>query len=163
LEIVNGLLFELAQRIHLERLALNANFECGLIFDRTMSVTVSWIAERELIKLYSRIGSIEQFSVDQYVELLHNCFFWTGTGGANLSVDPENGNVVLVHFLSIHFLNCPLFYTAMESFVNGIAYWQEKAFNRLKGTEPASVGSAEIVSSGAKTGEVAVCIVSENN
>lgn len=116
----------LASRLHLDSLALNDRNECYLMFDRQFHVRCSFVEDKDECLLYSSIGKLAKNSVDAYTKVLSDNFFWVGTAGAKLFLEPGSGdedNLAICEHVPMSMFDEERLYERMEDFVNAVEYW----------------------------------------
>ncbi|MDR2778898.1 MAG: type III secretion system chaperone [Puniceicoccales bacterium] len=124
---VEDALANLALRLKLESLKLNEKNETYLLFDQKFHVTCIFDANKDEFILTSSVGELEKFSVEAYKRLLGDNFFWAGTAGARLFLEPgEEGGpdtIVIREIVPIAMFDEERLYERMEDFVNAVEYW----------------------------------------
>ena len=114
------------ERLKIEGLEVDESNDCYLAFDEKYYVKCSVYPEKEQIGFLAYIGSMPEDGAVYYRGLLESNYFWRDTAGGNLSVDPSDGTLLLVHYKDMNFLNSELFYKTMEDFVNAMEHWDTK-------------------------------------
>jgi RimJ/RimL family protein N-acetyltransferase len=88
-------------------------------------------------------------SVDAYTKILGDNFFWIGTAGAKVILEPGAGkedNLVLAEYVPMSMFDEERLYEGMEDFVNAVEYWNTE-YPKLQQSGGASVPSASASSS----------------
>lgn len=124
---IEDALANLALRLKLESLKLNEKSETYLLFDQKFHVTCIFDADKDEFMLTSVVGELEKFSLDAYKKLLGDSFFWAGTAGARLFLDPGEGDspdtIILKEIVPLAMFDEERLYERMEDFVNAVEYW----------------------------------------
>ncbi|MDR2738121.1 MAG: type III secretion system chaperone [Puniceicoccales bacterium] len=142
---VGDALSNLASRLKLESLGLNEKDETYLLFDQKFHVTCIFDEGKDEFILSSMIGELEKKSNDAYKKLLGDNFFWAGTAGSRLLLEPsaesEPDIIVLKEIVPMAMFDEERLYERMEDFVNAVEYWTTE-YPKLKqgGGDMASVG-----------------------
>ncbi len=119
-------LSNLASRLHLDSLVLNDRNECYLMFDQQFHVRCAFLEDKDECLLYSSIGRVKKNSLDAYTKILSDNFFWVGTAGAKLFLEPLEGdedNLAICEHVPMSMFDEERLYERMEDFVNAIEYW----------------------------------------
>ncbi|MDR0715697.1 MAG: type III secretion system chaperone [Puniceicoccales bacterium] len=119
-------LASLASRLRLDSLTLNDRNECYLMFDQKFHVRCAFLESEDECLLYSSVGKVEKKSTNAYEKILGDNFFWVGTAGAKLILEPGSGkedNLVLIERVPMSMFDEERLYERMEDFVNAIEYW----------------------------------------
>jgi hypothetical protein len=124
---VDDALSNLASRLKLESLKLNEKGETYLLFDQKFHVTCIFNEEKDEFILTSMIGELEKNSFDAYKKILGDNFFWAGTAGSRLFLEPGAGSdpdiIVIREIIPIAMFDEERLYERMEDFVNAVEYW----------------------------------------
>lgn len=126
LDIFKGYIKTLGQKLALRDIEIDQNNDCYLAFDEKYFVKCSIYPEKEQIGLFAYIGAIPGDKAIYYRELLESNHFGKDTAGANLSIDPLDGTLLLSYYRDMNFLNDELFYKTVEAFVNAMEHWETK-------------------------------------
>jgi hypothetical protein len=143
----------LASRLRLDSLSLNDRNECYLMFDQKFHVRCVFLENEDECLLYSAVGKLEKNSVDAYTKILGDNFFWVGTAGAKLLLEPsteKEDTLVLAEHVPMSMFDEERLYERMEDFVNAVEYWSME-YPKLQqggGTSAASASSSSASSSG---------------
>ncbi len=116
----------LASRLHLDSLVLNDRDECYLMFDQQFHVRCAFLEDKDECLLYSSIGKLAKNSPDAYTKILSDNFFWVGTAGSKLFLEPGAGdddNLAICEHIPMSMFDEERLYERMEDFVNAIEYW----------------------------------------
>ncbi|MDR2436392.1 MAG: type III secretion system chaperone [Puniceicoccales bacterium] len=119
-------LSNLASRLRLDSLSLNERNECYLMFDQKFHVRCAFLEGEDECLLYSSVGKLEKNSVGAYAKILGDNFFWVGTAGAKLILEPGIGkedNLILAEYVPMSMFDEERLYERMEDFVNAVEYW----------------------------------------
>ncbi|MDE6431916.1 MAG: type III secretion system chaperone [Opitutales bacterium] len=143
----------LASRLHLDSLTLNDRNECYLMFDQQFHVRCSFKEDTDECVLYSSVGRVRKGSVDAYTKILSDNFFWVGTAGSKLLLEPLEGdedNLALCEHVPMSMFDEERLYERMEDFVNAVEYWTTEYPKLQQGgasSSPSSTGSSSGTSS----------------
>ena len=91
------LLDELGRRLGIEGLAFDERGQCTLLFDRQLKVTLAIDPQLRDILLFAVLGDV--VSVDRpclLQAMLRGNYLWRVTGGATLSLSPDEDKAVLL-------------------------------------------------------------------
>lgn len=116
----------LASRLQLDSLPLNDRDECYLMFDQQFHVRCSFIDDKDECVLYSIVGRVQKGAVEAYTKILSDNFFWVGTAGSKLLLEPldeEDDELVLCEHIPMSMFDEERLYERMEDFVNAVEYW----------------------------------------
>ncbi len=92
---INRLLTDFGNALGLDGLSLDENGNCCLSFDEVV-VNIESVGESSLVLFYSSLGVLpEDAGRDVYSRLLAANYFFYGTAGATVGVEPASGNVAL--------------------------------------------------------------------
>jgi hypothetical protein len=141
----------LASRLHLDSLSLNDRNECYLMFDQKFHVRCAFLESSDECLLYSSVGKLEKNSLDAYTKILSDNFFWVGTAGAKLVLEPGAGKddgLALIERVPLSMFDEERLYERMEDFVNAVEYWTSE-YPKLQqgGGSSAPASSSSSVSS----------------
>ncbi|MDR1595903.1 MAG: type III secretion system chaperone [Puniceicoccales bacterium] len=124
---VDDALSNLASRLKLESLKLNEKNETYLLFDQKFHVTCVFDETKDEFVLTSFVGELERNSPDAYKKLLGDNFFWAGTAGSRLFLDPgaedSPDTIIIKEIVPIAMFDEERLYERMEDFVNAVEYW----------------------------------------
>jgi hypothetical protein len=124
---VEDALANLALRLKLESLKLNEKNETYLLFDQKFHVTCIFNPDKDEFILTSIVGELEKFSLEAYKKILGDNFFWAGTAGARLFLEPGEGDspdtIILREIVPLAMFDEERLYERMEDFVNAVEYW----------------------------------------
>ncbi|MDR2201058.1 MAG: type III secretion system chaperone [Puniceicoccales bacterium] len=135
----------LGERLQIKDLDLDENNDCYLAFDGKYFVKCSVDPEREQFHLMAYIGLLPEDRLVYYRGLLESNHFWRDTAGANLSLDPEDGTLILSQYRPMDLTDSELFYDMVEKFVNAMEHWDTKRFEEwssLQDSDAAESGTA---------------------
>ncbi|MDR3274078.1 MAG: type III secretion system chaperone [Puniceicoccales bacterium] len=116
----------LASRLRLDSLTLNDRNECYLMFDQKFHVRCKFMENEDECLLYSSVGKLEKNSTSAYEKILGDNFFWVGTAGAKLLLEPGPGKedvLILAERVPMSMFDEERLYERMEDFVNAVEYW----------------------------------------
>jgi hypothetical protein len=116
----------LASRLKLGSLNLNDRDECYLMFDQKFHVRCAFLESEDECLLYSSVGKLEKNSADAYAKILGDNFFWVGTAGAKLFLEPGSGNsdnLAIAEHIPMSMFDGERLYERIEDFVNAVEYW----------------------------------------
>jgi hypothetical protein len=119
------------------------------MFDQKFHVRCAFLESEDECLLYSSVGKLEKNSVDAYTKILGDNFFWVGTAGAKLILEPGAGkedNLVLAEYVPMSMFDEERLYERMEDFVNAVEYWSTE-YPKLRQGGGASAPSASASSS----------------
>jgi hypothetical protein len=124
---VDDALSNLASRLKLESLKLNEKNETYLLFDQKFHVTCTFDEVKDEFILTSIVGDLAKNSVDAYKKILEDNFFWAGTAGSRLFLQPADDSdpdtIVIKEIVPIAMFDEERLYERMEDFVNAVEYW----------------------------------------
>ncbi|MDR1890603.1 MAG: type III secretion system chaperone [Puniceicoccales bacterium] len=124
---IEDALANLALRLKLESLKLNEKNEAYLLFDQKFHVTCIFDSNKDEFILTSTVGGLEKLSTAAYKKLLGDNFFWAGTAGARLFLEPGEGDaqdtIILREIVPMAMFDEERLYERMEDFVNAVEYW----------------------------------------
>ena len=124
---VEEALANLASRLKLDSLELNDRNEAYLLFDQKFHTTCIFDEEKDEFCLYSVVGTLEKGSGAAYKKLLEDNFFWVGTAGSKLILEPGSGDepdtIALEEVVPLAMFDEERLYERMEDFVNAVEYW----------------------------------------
>ncbi|MDR1433441.1 MAG: type III secretion system chaperone [Puniceicoccales bacterium] len=124
---VEDALSNLALRLKLESLKLNDRDETYLLFDQKFHVTCVFDEEKDEFILTSIVGDLAKNSIEAYKKLLNDNFFWAGTAGSRLFLDPGSGDepdtITIKETIPVAMFDEERLYERMEDFVNAVEYW----------------------------------------
>lgn len=102
-------------------------------FTETLTMSVDDVAvgiqyvfdsSEESIVLYCDLGPIpEQKERDIYRNLLEGNYFWTGTGGATLSINSDTGHALAAHAMPLEELDGEGLAVAIDAFADVGEFW----------------------------------------
>ncbi|MDR1366990.1 MAG: type III secretion system chaperone [Puniceicoccales bacterium] len=116
----------LGEKLKIEGLDLDENNDCYLSFDGKYFVKCSLDVEKEQFNLLAYIGSLPEDKSCFYRGILESCHFWSDTAGANVSLDPADGTLVLTQYSDMNMINGDIFYSILEKFINAMEHWDNK-------------------------------------
>lgn len=125
-ETFKGYIQNLAKTLNIQNIEIDANNDCYLVFDNKYYVKCSYLADLNQIRFFAFLGIIPDDKVEYYQDLLERNHFWKDTAGANLSIDPQDGTLVLSHYKDMRFINNDIFFKTLENFVNAMEHWDAK-------------------------------------
>jgi hypothetical protein len=118
----------LGEKLKIEGLDLDENNDCYLSFDGKYFVKCSLDVEKEQLCFLAYIGALPEDKGVFYRGILESCHFWHDTAGANVSLDPTDGTLLLIQYRDMNMLDGDIFYNVLEKFVNAMEHWDT---NRL--------------------------------
>jgi hypothetical protein len=142
---IESALSNLASRLRLDSLSLNDRNECYLMFDQKFHVRCAFLESEDECLLYSSVGKLEKNSPDAYAKILGDNFFWVGTAGAKLLLEPGTGDedtLVLAEHVPMSMFDEERLYERMEDFVNAVEYWSTEYPKLQQGGGTSSSSSA---------------------
>lgn len=143
---VEDALSNLASRLKLDSLTLNEKNEAYLLFDQQFHVTCILDEEKDEFILRSIIGDVEKNSVAAYTKILGDNFFWAGTAGSRLYLDPARGDapdtLIIKEIVPMAMFDEERLYERMEDFVNAVEYWTSEYPKLQQGGGSAPVASS---------------------
>lgn len=117
----------LSKKLHLASLPLNERDECYLKFDDEFHVKCSFNEKKDECVLYSIIGRVPKYSLNAYTEILAQNFFWIGTAGSTLCLEPIDDefddDLILCQHIPMSIIDDQHLYNCVEDFVNAVEYW----------------------------------------
>jgi hypothetical protein len=116
----------LSEKLKMEGLDLDENNDCYFSFEDKFFVKCSIDVEKEQFSLLAYIGSLPEDKACYYRGILESCYFWGDTAGANISLDPADGTLLLTQYGDMNISNSDTFYNALEKFVNAMEHWESK-------------------------------------
>jgi hypothetical protein len=128
----------LGDRLQIKDLDLDENNDCYLAFDGKYFVKCSVDAEKEQFHLMAYIGVLPDDRIVYYRGLLESNHFWRDTAGANLTLDPLDGTLILSQYRAMDLTDGELYYDMVEKLVNAMEHWDTKCFEEwssLKDTD----------------------------
>jgi hypothetical protein len=124
---IDDALNNLASRLKLESLKLNEKNETYLLFDQKFHVTCIFDEAKDEFVLTSIVGELAKNSTDAYRKLLSDNFFWAGTAGSRLFLEPSSGQdpdlIIIREIVPVAMFDEERLYERMEDFVNAVEYW----------------------------------------
>lgn len=149
---VEDALNNLATRIKLESLKLNEQNETYLLFDQKFHVTCVFNESNDEFVLTSMVGELKKNSVDAYKKLLSDNFFWSGTAGSRLFIEPGadegSDSIVIKETIPLAMFDEERLYERVEDFVNAIEYWTTEYPKLKQGSGTRSSQASEAVGFG---------------
>jgi hypothetical protein len=149
---VEDALGNLASRLTLESLKLNERNETYLLFDQKFHVTCIFDEDRDEFILTSIVGELARNSVDAYKKMLGDNFFWAGTAGSRLYLDPgeegEPDTIVIREIVPLAMFDEERLYERMEDFVNAVEYWTGEYPKLQQGGGGSSGGGTPMAAAG---------------
>ncbi|MGI9228469.1 MAG: type III secretion system chaperone [Gammaproteobacteria bacterium] len=122
-KVMNTLLEEFGNSISIEGLKLDDEARCNLQFDDVV-LSIELGSDEKSAYIYSLLGTPPENNLEQfYAVLLYANYMFQSTAGATLSVDLNNGGVVMVRELPLDGLRLPEFEQVLEQFVNTTEQW----------------------------------------
>ncbi|MDR0418204.1 MAG: type III secretion system chaperone [Puniceicoccales bacterium] len=116
----------LGEKLKIENLDLDENNDCYLSFDGKFFVKCSIDEKKEQFNFFAYIGSLPEDKSCFYRGILESCHFWGDTAGANISLDPTDGTLILTQYFDMNMVNGDIFYSTLEKFVNAMEHWDTK-------------------------------------
>jgi hypothetical protein len=116
----------LGEKLKIEGLDLDENNDCYLAFDGKYFVKCSINAEKERLCFLAYIGALPGDKAVFYRGILESCHFWRDTAGANISLDPSDGTLLLIQYCDMNMLDNDIFYNVLEKFVSAMEHWDTK-------------------------------------
>jgi hypothetical protein len=116
----------LGEKLKIEGLNVDENNDCYLAFDGKYFVKCSVDVEKEQVNLLAYVGSLPEDRACFYRGILESCHFWRDTAGANVSLDPADGTLLLTQYCDMNMLNSDIFYNSLEKIVNAMEHWDTK-------------------------------------
>ncbi|MDR2812790.1 MAG: type III secretion system chaperone [Puniceicoccales bacterium] len=116
----------IGEKLKIVGLDVDENNDCYLAFDGKFFVKCSLNAEKEQLSLLAYIGTLPEDKGCFYRGLLESCHFWNDTAGANVSLDPADGTLLLVQYCDMNMVDSDAFYNILEKFVNAMEHWATK-------------------------------------
>jgi hypothetical protein len=139
---------ELGEKLKIEGLVADEENNCYLAFDEKYFVKCSLDLEKEQVSFLAYIGALPDDKAVYYRGLLQSCYFWIDTAGANLSLDPSDGTLLLIQYCDMNMLNSAEFYKVLEKFVNAMEHWDAKRLEEWNGlTEEDDAASGDMAAS----------------
>ncbi|MDR1434899.1 MAG: type III secretion system chaperone [Puniceicoccales bacterium] len=126
LDAFRSYVHEIGEKLKIENLDLDEENNCYLAFDGKYFVKCSINGEKEQLNFLAYIGALPADETRYYLGLLESNYFWKDTAGANLSLDPEDGTLLLTQYCNMNMLDSELFYKTLEKFVNAMEHWDTK-------------------------------------
>jgi hypothetical protein len=142
---MDGALDNLASRLRLGSLSLNDRDECYLMFDQKFHVRCAFLENEDECLLYSSIGKLERNSTDAYSKILGDNFFWVGTAGARLFLEPvsdNEDNLAIAEHVPMSMFDEERLYERIEDFVNAVEYWSTEYPKLQQGGGTSGVSNA---------------------
>ena len=123
-----ALLKELATEAGVPEASFNDHGVCRIVFDEKLELDFEWLPAEGLLFLHAPVMSFTgrpEGSVCQ--ALLEANLFGRDTGGAVLALDAVHNEVILCERLVPELMDSAYFRSRVESFLNVLERWQEKA------------------------------------
>ncbi|MDR1590642.1 MAG: type III secretion system chaperone [Puniceicoccales bacterium] len=133
----------LGDKLKIEGLDLDESNDCYLAFDGKYFVKCSIDIEKEQLCFLAYIGALPADEAVFYRGILESCHFWRDTAGANVSLDPSDGTLLLTQYCDMNMLDNDIFYNILEKFVSAMEHWDTKRFEEwMAMTDSEAEGSA---------------------
>ncbi len=124
----------LADQLGLGALAFDDRDTCSLVFEDRFTVTLELDEGAEQLHLYTGLGKAPEDPIDQltcFAALLEANLFGQGSGGANLALEPESGELLISRGLSLKQLSPGDLQGVFLRFVHAADAWQERVSGRF--------------------------------
>lgn len=120
-------LTELGQKMGIERLALDEDNCCRLVFDGSVIVDMEYIEEEQKLYVYSPVCPLPiQDKALFYEDLLKANMFAADTNGSSFAVNEVAGGVILNRVFKPDQMDFNDFCQKLELFVSTVETWMEK-------------------------------------
>ena len=124
--VMKNLVGEFGAAIGIPDLDTDEDNRCNLMFD-DVALSFELSGDGESLFVYSLLGRLPDRETDLFhAALLHANHLLEGTRGSTLSVDPHNGDVVLIREERLDTLRLPRLESIVEDFVNVAEQWMEQ-------------------------------------
>lgn len=139
---ISELLTEFGREYGLPGLCLDASGSCVLGFDDVIQVRLQSNEDGHVI--FSVICGVvrEEYRPQFALDIAEANFFWAGTGGATLGMDPATGTVVYAYLMHAPLPQYQEFSRVLESLVNNAQGWVQHLLAEPGDSIP-EVGSIE--------------------
>lgn len=125
-EQFNSFLQELGAQTGFSGLAADEEGFCIFKIDNSIVLTIQYEQKTEKVVLFAEAGQVDP-AFEKHVsrDLLAANYFWTGTGGATLSMH-AGGCVMLAYQTPIDRMSFPDFQQTLETFINSVEFWKNR-------------------------------------
>jgi hypothetical protein len=153
IDVFRSYIHTLGERLKIADLEVDENNDCYLSFDSKYFVKCSVNTEKERISFLAYVGALPEDKEIYYRGILESCYFWQDTAGANVSLDPTDGTLMLIQYCDMNLMDVDLFYDVLEQFVNAVEHWDTKRLEEwLAMTEETTAETANAPSDGGEGG-----------
>lgn len=123
---------ELGALIGLPDLSFDADGDCGLTVDDTLSVDISHLPAEDAFLFGADLGRpAEPLDPALAAAMLDANFFWRGTAGATLGLDRESGAAVLIETVPLAGADAAGLHARLRAFVETARTWSDRIAGRI--------------------------------
>lgn len=139
------LLEELARKMGLPTLRLNAHGMVRIVFDKTVEVDIEAPLHAPVFHLVTLLGLAPREGREAlFGKLLEANVFGHATGGATIAVDLESGEIFLHRSFDRYCTDAEFFVGAFAAFVDAAEEWRAKIAADAAARRPEAAGTEEL-------------------
>lgn len=134
---ITALITALGTHVGISDLALGEDNVCRLVQDGTVVVDIEHQPGTDNAQVFSIVGTHPGSNVALLHRLLEANLFGQGTGGSQLGLDEERGEIVLSHAVDLTTMTAERFISLLDAFVGYAQTWSQEILDLQNAEEEA--------------------------